>query len=63
LLRGLEVVSQCYSLGIQQQTLREELRSLEEEAQYHARRLGQIREKEKAIADLLADLRLVDEIV
>jgi len=63
LLKGLETLSQYYSLGLQDHTLSGELRALEAEAQYHSKVLGQIREKEKAIADLLADLRLVEEIV
>ena len=63
LLKGLETLGQYYSLGLQDHTLAGELRALEAEAQYHSKVLGQIREKEKAIADLLADLRLVDEIV
>ena len=63
LLKGLETLGQYYSLGLRDQTLAGELRELEAEAQYHSKVLGQIREKEKAIADLLADLRLVDEIV
>jgi len=63
LLKVLETLGQYYSLGLQDQTLADEVRALEAEAQYHSKVLGQIREKEKAVADLLADLRLVDEIV
>jgi NADH-quinone oxidoreductase subunit E len=63
LLKGLETLGQYYSLGLRDQTLAAELRALEAEAQYHSKVLGQIREKEKAIADLVADLRLVDEII
>jgi NADH-quinone oxidoreductase subunit E len=63
LLKGLEALGQYYSLRLRDQTMAGELRELEAEAQYHSKVLGQIREKEKAIADLLADLRLVDEIV
>jgi NADH-quinone oxidoreductase subunit E len=63
LLKGLEALGQYYSLGLQDQTMADELRALEAEAQYHSKVLGQIREKEKAIAELLADLRLVDEVV
>jgi len=63
LLKGLETLGQYYSLGLQDQTLAGELRALEAEAQYHSKVLGQLREKEKAVAELVADLRLVDEIV
>ena len=63
LLKGLEALGQYYSLGLRDQTLAGELRALEAEAQYHSKVLGQLRKKEKAVADLLADLRLVDEIV
>jgi NADH-quinone oxidoreductase subunit E len=63
LLKGLETLGQYYSLGLHDHTLAGELRALEAEAQYHSKVLGQIREKEKAIAELLADLRLVDEII
>jgi NADH:ubiquinone oxidoreductase subunit E/ActR/RegA family two-component response regulator len=63
LLKGLEALGQYYSLGLRDHTMGDELRALEAEAQYHSKVLGQIREKEKAIAELLADLRLVDEVV
>lgn len=63
LLKGLEALGQYYSLGLREQTLANELRALEAEAQYHSRVLGQLRAKEKAIADMVADLRLVDEII
>jgi NADH-quinone oxidoreductase subunit E len=63
LLKGLETLGQYYSLGLHDHTLAGELRALETEAQYHSKVLGQIREKEKSIAELLADLRLVDEVI
>ncbi len=63
LLKGLETLGEYYSLGIRDQTLAHELRALEAEAQYHSKVLGQLREKEKAIAELVADLRLVDEVI
>jgi NADH:ubiquinone oxidoreductase subunit E/ActR/RegA family two-component response regulator len=63
LLEGLEALGQYYSLGLQDQTLASELRALEAEAQYHSKVLGQLRAKEKAIAQLVADLHLVDEII
>ena len=63
LLKGLEVLGQYYSLGLGKRDLLEELRHLEAEAQYHAQTLGQIKEQEKAIRDVVRDLRVVDEIV
>jgi NADH-quinone oxidoreductase subunit E len=63
LLKGLETLCEYYSLGPRDKTLTGELRAFEAEAQYHSKVLGRIREKEKAVAGLLADLRLVDEIV
>ena len=63
LLKGLEALGHCYSLGIEGYSLAEQVRSLEQEAEYHAKRLGTIREKGKAIADLLADLHMVDETI
>ena len=62
LLKGLEALGEYYSLG-QERTLAAELRALEAEAVYHSKQLGQIRAKEKAIAELAADLRMVDEII
>jgi len=63
LLKGLETLGQSYSLGMEGYTLPEQVQSLEQEAEYHAKQLGTIQKKGRAIADLLADLRMVDEIV
>jgi NADH-quinone oxidoreductase subunit E len=63
LLKGLETLGQSYSLGMEGHTLPEQVQALEHEAEYHAKQLGTIRQKGRAIADLLADLRMVDEIV
>jgi len=63
LLRGLEALGQYYSLGLGKRDFLEELSHLEVEAKYHAETLGQIRKKEKAIRDIVQDLRVVDEVV
>jgi len=63
LLKGLEIQREYYALGITDKTLAAELRALEAEADYHARNLGQIKEKEKAVAELVDDLHMVDAII
>jgi len=63
LLRGLEVLGQYYSLGLGKRDFLDELSHLEAEAKYHADTLGQIKEKEKAVRDIVRDLRVVDEII
>jgi NADH-quinone oxidoreductase subunit E len=63
LLDALESLGQYYSLGVEGRTLASELRALEAEAQYHSEVLGRIRDKEKAITELAADLRMVNEII
>lgn len=63
LLRGLEVLGQYYSLGLEKRDFLEELRYLEEEAKFHAESLGQIKKKEKDIHNIVRDLRMVDEII
>lgn len=63
LLEGLEVLGRYQALGIQDRSLADKLQALENEARHHAGRLGQIREERKALADLVADLKLVDAVV
>jgi NADH-quinone oxidoreductase subunit E len=63
ILKGLEALGEGYALGLTASTLVEELRQLETEAKHHAETLGQIKKREKAIGDLVADLRLVDAII
>ena len=63
LLKGLEVLGESYSLGIEKRHFFEELRYLETEARYHAESLGQIKKKEKAIQDIVRELRVVDDII
>ena len=63
LLKGLEVLGDYYSLGMEKRHFFEELRFLETEARYHAESLGQIKKKEQAIQDIVRELHLVDEII
>jgi NADH-quinone oxidoreductase subunit E len=63
ILKGLEALSQGYALGLTANSLVDELRNLEAEAKHHAETLGQIKKREKAISDLVADLKLVDAII
>jgi len=63
LLEGLEVVARYRSLGIKEQSLPRKLADLEAEATHYANRIGQIREEEKVIEDLIADLKLVDRVI
>jgi hypothetical protein len=46
LLRGLELLNEYYSLGLDHPPLNSELKSLEAEAIHHAQALRQIRKKE-----------------
>lgn len=63
LLKGLEVVGQYRSLGLNSQSFTQQLAALEAEAEQYASHLKEIRREEKAIQDLVADLKLVDEII
>lgn len=63
LLSGLEALDHYYSVGSKDLSLTEQLRELEAEARHHARVLGRIQEKEKAVGALLADFKLVDDVV
>lgn len=63
LLRGLELLGEYYSLGLDQPPLRLELRSLEAEAMRHAEALRQIRRKEEAIGQMVQELGDVDKII
>lgn len=63
LLSGLETLGNYYSVGSKDLSLAEQLRELEQEARHHSRQLGRIQETEKALESLLADFRLVDEVV
>jgi len=63
LLRGLELLSEYYSLGLDQLPLNLELRNLESEAIRHAEALRQIRKKEEAIGQMVQELGEVDKII
>jgi NADH:ubiquinone oxidoreductase subunit E/DNA-binding response OmpR family regulator len=62
ILKGLEAVGEFYQAGTQG-SLAETLCALESEATYHARKLGRIHEKKKAVGDLIEDVHLVDRVV
>jgi len=63
ILKSLEALRDGYALGLTPGALLEEMKSLEDEARRLAESLGQNKTREKLIADLVADLRLVDEIL
>lgn len=63
LMRGLEALGAYYDLDAQDHTLDEALRSLEDEARYHARKTGRSQERKEAVHALTADLKLVDTIL
>jgi NADH-quinone oxidoreductase subunit E len=63
LLRGLDVLGEAYSLGLEKRELLDELSYLESEAKYHAQSLGQIKKKERAILDVRHDLQQADGIM
>ncbi|MBA7536825.1 hypothetical protein ES705_29090 [subsurface metagenome] len=63
LLRGLELLGEYYSLGLDQAPLSLELRSLEVEAIQHAEALRQIRRKEEAIRQMVQELGQIDKII
>ncbi len=63
LLRGLELLDEYYSLGLDHPPLNHELKSLEAEAIHHAQALRQIRKKEEAIRQTISQLGSVDKIV
>jgi len=63
LLRGLELLSEYYSLGLDQPPLNLELRNLEAEAMRHAQALRQIRKRGEAIGQMVQELSNVDKII
>jgi NADH-quinone oxidoreductase subunit E len=62
-LRGLGVLGEAYSLGLDKRELLDELSYLESEAKYHAESLGQIKRKERAILDIRNELLDADSIM
>ncbi len=63
LLRGLEILSEYYSLGLDQPPLSIELKKLEEEALQHLKALKQIKRREESVKQIIQELREVDEII
>ena len=63
LLKGFEALGDYYAVNPENRSLSDALRALENEATYHARKLGCIDEKKKAVGELIADLHLVDEAI
>ena len=63
LLRGLSVLGESYSLGLDRGDFLEELKRLDTEAKYHAESLGQVKKREGAILDIVNELTLVDDII
>jgi len=63
LLKGLSAISEGYSVGLDQSQFIGELKRLESEAKYHARSLGNVKDRERAILAIYNDLRMVDEII
>ena len=63
LLKGLKILDEYYSLGLDRPTLSLELRKLEEEAMRHSEELKRIRKREESIREMVRELRDVDEII
>jgi|GEM_PF-57830 len=63
ILKGLSVLSESYSAGFERVDFLDELGRLEAEAKYHAGNLGRIKQREKAILDVVNELRSVDDII
>ena len=62
-LRGLGILGDAYSLGLDKREFLDELSYLESEAKYHAESLGQIKKKERAILDIRNELLEADSIM
>jgi len=63
LMKGLELLSEYYSLGLDRPPLSVELRNLEAEATRHAEALRQIKKKEEATRQMVQELQSIDRIV
>lgn len=63
LLRGLEILSEYYALGLDQPPLNIELKKLEEEAIHHLNELKKIKQREESVRELVQELRDIDEII
>ena len=63
LLKGLTAIGNGYSVGFERSEFMGELKQLEAEAKFHARSLGDVKERERSILSIVNQLRLVDEII
>ncbi len=63
LLRGLELLSEYYSLGLDKPPLSLDLRSLESEAMHLAEALKQVQDKKQAVRQMVQELADVDRIL
>ena len=63
LLRGLELLTEYYSAGLNEAPLNLELRNLETEAVRHAEALKQIRKKEEAMVRIVQELSDIEKIL
>jgi NADH-quinone oxidoreductase subunit E len=63
LLRGLELATEYYSLGMDRQPFSAELNKLATEADQYSEKLKRIKGKERAIGEMVKELRVIDEII
>jgi len=63
LLKGLELLSEYYSLGLDTSPLSLELKKLEEEAVRHTEALKRVRSREDALKEIIRELHDIDGIV
>jgi NADH-quinone oxidoreductase subunit E len=63
LLKGLKILEEYYSLGLDRPPLSLELKELEEEAMRHSEELKRIRRREESIREMVRELRNIDEII
>ena len=63
LLKGLEALGEYYELEPVERNFFNELKYIEAEAKYHSESLGQIEKKEKAVQEIVHDIREVDVII
>lgn len=63
LLKSLEAAEEYTKLGGTPAALADEIRSLEVQAEYHARQLGLAQKKGKALHDFVSDLHVMDSIL
>lgn len=63
LLKGLGILDEYYSLGLDRPPLSYELKELEEEAIQHSEELKRIRRREESIREMVRELRDIDEVI